>query len=513
MSILRRNIYRKKLSGMLEAADDEAFFTMIWAIRAAQTGRPDRARPFLNFPDKASSSDMGAPLAVHPWKCETLLNEVLSTPKRKIIPGQKNRYLNCSEFTTVAAVINALSALEDAEDGLTLRRISVLKEMHRLAQRQFPWQRGFLNHAQLYRSGFLYGGDLAQAYFASTKGISINEFSLGCFALRTMFHENPVVRHDVPLDVIGLPGKIAAAIFNAISLGHEGARQRVIALRRGNEHTGYKRSLFREYPCLAFGAKGERILAPLPEFVELRATSGLFYDIIGGGGSIQNEISKRFETYCLEFLQHMLPSQSVTPSFKYRIKKGVEPDSPDVLMGDDYTISVAFECKATRMSYEARFSEDPVSDARKAYEELAKGVFQIWRFASHHRRGLLQERVLSDGFKGIVLTLDTWMTAASITQQEVLDLARNRANEDPDITEADRVPIVFCSIEDLEQTLHTANETSFLQAIDAAATPEYQGWALWSVHQKVAPEVTGNNAYPFSDRIGEFLPWWDRFHS
>ena len=244
----------------------------------------------------------------------------------------------------------------------------------------------------------------------------------------------------------------------------------------------------------------------------LRATSGLFYDMVKGGDNVKNEISRRFETYCLEFLQCKLPDHNVRGSYKYLFRKNHQIDSPDVLVDDKGAISLILECKATRMSYEARFSEEPVADARRSYEEIAKGVFQIWRFASHHRRGLLGHERLSDGVSGIVLTLDTWLSMANAMQSDVIELARTMtASRDPEITEADQIPVIFCPIDDFEDTLRTATETSFFAAVKAAREERFQGWQLSGVHGVIAPEVEENNGYPFEGRMAEVLPWWNRF--
>lgn len=511
MSALRRDLYRKKLTNLLQTADDEEFFVMVWATHAAQTERPAEAKQFLEFPEEAGTSDITSKLAIHPWKCETLLNEILATPKLSLIPGQPNRRLNCSVFGAIAKATNVLTKLESAEDGLTLKRVSVLKELHRLSQRQFEWQRGFLNLANMYRSAFIYGGEKTKVFFAQTNGFSMDEFSLTCFGLRAMLMDKPAVLRNIDVRVIGISEACRDAILNLISVPHAAARTLAATLRRGRGHTGYKPSIFREYPCVAFGALGERVLAPLPDLVTLRSTTGLFYDVINGGDDVKNEIAARFETYCLDLLRLMLPSSTVIPSFKYQVKKGALVDSPDILVGDGQEVAVIFECKARRMSYVARFSENPVAEARQAYEEMAKGVFQIWRFASHHRRGLLNGARLSANAKGVVLTLDTWMSAASVMQKEVFDLARERADRDPDIVEADRIPVLFCPVEELEHTLNVANNNSFFQAIDAATEPRYQGWALWSVHQDVAPDIRMDNGYPFEHHFAEVLPWWDRF--
>ena len=433
-----------------------------------------------------------------------MLNEVLTTPKLELLPNHPNKRLNCGQFGAIARVTNALTGLENAEDGLTLKRVNVLREIHRLGQRQFEWQRGFLSYSQLYRSGFIYGGDLTRAFFAEANGFTMDDFSLVCFALRTLFLEKPIVRRGGGMDEVGVTKRTLDAIFNLIAIPHAKARKRASELRSVGGHTGYKRSLLREYPCVAFGERGERVHAPLPDLLTLRGTSGLFYDVIKGSDQVRNEIARRFETYCEEFLRAMLPSHVVKGSYKI--------DAPDILVYSDGAISLIFECKATRMSDEARFSETPLADAHRGYEEMAKGVFQIWRFASHYRRGLLRPDRLRHDVKGIVLTLDTWLSHAEAMQSDVLDLAKTMVpTRDPEVVEADHIPIIFCPVEDLEQTLRTATEASFFQAINAAAEERFQGWQLWAVHREIAPETREDNGYPFEGRVSEVLAWWSRF--
>jgi hypothetical protein len=511
MSHVRRKLFKGKLTDLLARADDEAFFVMVWATFAIQSGRPESARPLLVFPPEAATRDLASKFAVHPWKLETMLNEVLTTPKLKLLPNHPNRRLDCRKFEAIARVTNALASLENAEDGLTLERINVLREIPRIGQRQFEWQRGFFSYPQFYRAGFVYGGDLTRAFFAEANGFTMHDFALACFALRALFLDKPIVSRGGGRDEIGISENKLDAIFDLVSIPHPRARRRASELRSGPGHTAYKRSLFREYPCVAFGDAGERVHAPLPDLLTLRGTSGLFYDVIKGGDNVRNEISGRFETYCLEFLRSMLPSHVVAGSYKYPFRKN-QIDTPDVLVYDQGAISLILECKATRMSYEARFSEDPMAEARRGYAEMAKGVFQIWRFASHHRRGLLRQERLRSDVKGIILTLDTWLSMADVTRSDVLELARTMAaTGDSDIIEADQIPLIFCPIEDLEATLSTATDASFFRAVSAATEERFQGWQLWGVHSEIAPDVKENNGYPFEGLMAEVMPWWSRF--
>lgn len=503
MSTLQRRIYRKRLQGLLGCAPDEPFFIMCWATFALQSGRVESARDLLAFPPEAAVQDLTSPYAVHPWKIETLLNEILTTPKVRLGPG---RVLDCRQFSAIGNLYNVLTKLENAEDGITLKRVSALREMHRLTQRQFEWQRGVWSYPHLYRAGFMYGGSLTRAFFEQIRGFTLDDFSLACFLLRAIYLRRPSI--TINEGVVGLSKDTLRLIVNLISTPHRIAREQAQQIRAGAGHTAYKPSLFRKYPCVSFG--DGRTIAPLPDLVTLRGTTGIFYDVISSPDNVRNEISGRFETYCREFLEATLPGLGITGSYKYQARKGQNHESPDVLLYENGELSVIFECKATRMSYQARFSEDPIADEQRGYMEIARGVFQIWRFASHVRRGILSKERIRTDVKGVVLTLDTWLSMANAMQSDVFKLARRIAAEkDPEITEDDLIGVTFCPIEDLEQTVSKATPASLLTAVRAATEKRFQGWMLSSVHREVAPHVRENTEYPFANRIGEVLPWWN----
>lgn len=81
MSRLQRARMQAKLSNILGIADDEQFITLIWAVNALQSGREERVKSFIKYPRDAITQDMGSALYVHPWRLETLVNELLVTSK------------------------------------------------------------------------------------------------------------------------------------------------------------------------------------------------------------------------------------------------------------------------------------------------------------------------------------------------------------------------------------------------------------------------------------------------
>ncbi len=507
MSRARVDLYRRKLASVLGYANDEDFLLMCWSCDALQSGRASEARPYIFYPKEAVTEDLTSPYAVHRWRIETLINELFATPKPHSRAGERVRYLKCKEFGAMSLSMNALSKYENAYDGQVLKRINVLQEMHRLIQRQFDWQNGYINKPQFYRAAFLYGGERSRAAFENKYECTISDYIWACFALIAIFSTQPLVSKTLDLQGVNVSQKTLALVFSKISIDLEEARSYTARIRAGYGHPSYKRSILRQFPLI--GISKNRIICPLLELLAARMSSGIFYDVIGLGADIRNEISDRFEQYCFDLIQIALGGFAVERSWKYRPIGKKDIDTPDIIVSDNEKVSVIVECKATRMSYEARFSEDPIASAARGYGELVKGVFQIWRFASHLRRGLVPGRERSKDISGMVLTLDTWLSMVEPMQQNVLEQANAMADEkDPSITFEDRIHVQFVPCNDLEFAYQTQSQNSLFEAIKGAIGKKYEGYLLSAVHREMFPNAVDVNAYPFGDRIVDLLPWW-----
>ena len=434
-----------------------------------------------------------------------MVNELLTVPKHSRL-GTAKRVLLCNQFEALRQVYNALHGLENAEDGLVLPRLDAFQGMHRLSQRQIEWQRGFWTAFQIYRSAYIFGGSVTKEHFEEEVGVTLADFMYGCMILMSLFQEYSSV--TVNGDALDLPKETLLKILQRIALPIGEARAKATAIRTPAGHTGYKPSVLRMHPCIQFG---DKFLAPLPQLIALRSSAGVFYDIVGGPQMVRTEVGARFEAYCAELVQLSMPSFRIATEESYEVKRGQVMKTPDIRLYAEGRLAVVLECKATRMSYGAKFSEDPLADDARGYKEIAKGVYQIWRFLSHVRLGLVPGERTGMDVTGIVLTLDTWLTTANHLQKETLALAHELADKSGDeITEADRVGIAFCPIIELELTLRGASPASFLTAVRKAAEERYEGYFLSSVHDLKPPEGVEDTEYPFWSRIGDVLPWWNK---
>ncbi len=501
---------RTRFRDALAIAPQDRFLLLLWAVNALRAGQTEIASRFIQFTHEQAKQTIGDDHAIFPWELETLATQSFQTPRQIV-----RRFCRCEDFDTATAFTGMLRNLEDQEFGALskAKQIQIFNEVHRIGQRQFPWQRGGANLSDFYRPLYLYGQGKCADYFAATHGLSINDFSLVGFALFAMFSSRPFAIRPPNLGEVELtPETVEAALrLLSISADRAGAAQRDLVRDTGASGwpIAYQPSVLRRYPVLSLGGRPERLMAPLPILVLQRVTFELYYDLMAAGGDLRNEIAARFEQYSADFIRAMMPAFRVEREYRYAGKrKGVGFNSPDILVDQDDTLAIVIECKATKLTVSAKLSDDPAADAEMRYAEIGRGVYQLWRFFAHTRMGLTGRR-MTDATAGLLLTLDTWLVAALTLQDHVLKVATALADEDVDITADDRRPIAFAAIQDFERLLSQADEAGVRAAIAAAHEQRFLGWVLPNVEQDLNGSRKKRKRYPF--RPDTLLPWWTRF--
>lgn len=504
MSRLSRDLRRRKLEKLLGYSKDEPMIRLVTKIGAVLGGNSGARHSVLDLPEDAVGAEIGSKYYIAPWTLETFINELLCAPKHRVPATGTSRELRSDSYAVLRILTNLIIALENAEDGIFLEKHDVFTEMHRLGQRQFPWQRGMGNSPSLYRSLLLYGTGSAADYFERDVGLTTADFvKVGVWLARALDCSDGVNR-NTDLSSISITPEVRERALSRVAISHNDACARARRMRATNLHTAYKPSILRDFPVIAFGAYDERLRAPLPALILERVTGGHYLDVVGGGPTVWSEIGERFEQYCVNYLSVMLAPYTVHGEYFYGPKK-IRQRTPDVLVSDGDEVILVAECKAKRMTFEARFSEDPITDAATGYAEIAKGIFQIWRFLSHARRGISgTPRVRSDCL-GILLTVDPWLTMARNQEEKVFAAAHALADKEGSIETADRCHVPVCLIDDVEFALQNGTATTFIDACRELSFGKKKGWIL-SVAHVSEPSVT--RPYPFRERIGDILPWW-----
>lgn len=196
------------------------------------------------------------------------------------------------------------------------------------------------------------------------------------------------------------------------------------------------------------------------------------------------------------------------PEQQYKVKKQPIP-TPDLLCFEGGKLILVAECKATRMSREAMYGKDPLSD--RGFEDLVKAVKQLWRFFAHCRLGFCQLQMEPDAV-GMVLTLDSWLVLAEKLKREVLRRAEQEilTFSGGIVQDVDKRKIIFAPIQQYERVLSHANKASFIELLAQAGAPANFGWNLDMIHEDLPSyDPSISREFPFKGEVKDVLPWWE----
>jgi hypothetical protein len=509
MSKFVRDLYRKRLETLLGRADDDAFLALAWSISALQSDQINAASRHMRFRQDAVGAKLGSRDHIPPWMLETLINEFLRAPKERRNPGRSNKVLDCTHMDQMLAALQLLLKLENAEYGVSRGSINILDEMRRINHRQFEWQREVLSPARVYRSSFLYAEGVADQFLREKHGLGVHDLSLAGFALFSVLHSQIAIHGPQSLPEIGLTAEIYQRALAIISQPIKKAKEQACKIRKFAQKTAYLPSVLRRFPIIKLDSVRDVILAPLPELIIRRVTSGVSLDFFGAPKDVFDEIGKRFESYSCSLLARIMPNCTIVPEFSYGTKK-LTKWSPDILVVRDKKIQIVVECKSTGMTYDAKFSEDPAVSEKYKIEDIGKGIFQIWRFFSHMRRGVVPNHEChSDGF-GILLTLEDWFTMSRQPISKMFENARKRCDDAAEeILECDKRPIVLAWVEDFEYLQRACNEAQFYEVMRAAHSKKYRFWHLPGLVDEIFPDAKAQNSFAFAAEF-ENQSWWKK---
>ncbi|CDN49190.1 hypothetical protein [Neorhizobium galegae] len=506
MSRHRFKLYLNRYNHALSLADDGAFLRLIWAVNAIQSGMERRARGIIEYPREAITQSIPDQYTIHKWELETIIMSLLTISKDRPRKG-RFRYLNCNQYRTLRQIAHILRQVENEEYGLAGSSEDVFDEMHRIAQRQFGWQRGLFNVEVLYRYVFVYGQGKCAEYFKERYGISVSTFLKVSIAATLVIGERPWQNKPTVGDVGITPEQLDKALA-ILSIDLDEARtkagQMVAQVRQnGRFRIAYQPNLLRQHPIIT---TKNVMIAPLWQLIIYRATVGLFHDIQTGGQALITEAGHNFEVYVRSLIKGYLPSFEPGGEEKYTYKKN-PIDTPDILLRKGGKIVAVFECKATKLTYAAQFAENPFDEAADKYKQLVKGIFQIWRFFSHARRGIFKGDPVSPEAMGVLLTLDSWMQMSSGLRDRALAEAKTLTELDPEITDEDRRPIAFAAASELDSILRVSTDNELLQAFTDAASDNYRGWAIFEVRRDAGGPLSESKLFPLD--FSALLPWFD----
>ncbi|UWQ25763.1 hypothetical protein K3553_04690 [Leisingera aquaemixtae] len=489
----KRSYWERRLHDLLRPVPAEDLVVMSWAIEAMRDGFEEAARRRLQMPGSPADHQIGGNFFVPPWSIDAILREKLS-----LGPSEKDaKRLNLRSWNGVAKLLNVYTSLSNVESVMDYAPSDVLAAMPRLFWPQYDWQLGTSNMSRVGRAWHVYATDQGKAAFSAKHGIDLEVFLKIAFGIYAGSSENPAIRAGF-LSPLGITNtqlhQVRQIIGNTLEGHYEWARN------TGSPYIprDFLRSVTKERPIFELSdSKGRAYCVPSRSNLMLRITDGLYYDIVSDPDA-RRRSGEAFECLCLKAVQHYFgASRSVEPE-----RKTSYGMSADILVEDNTdSTGLIIECKIRRIPQKVLTSPDPFEDCADAFDDIVKGIVQIWR--TYHELYSASPMNMA----GVVLQYDPWTILGSAFVSKLFHSAHEKANA-LEIPTSDRIPVAMVGYFDFENLLKQYEYCDIFEAVCDWSSEKFHGPEFGGVLSIKKQSKVTKSTLDYKNLVTAAVPWW-----
>lgn len=434
---------------------------------------------------------------VFPWDLEILAREI-------VLNAGENGTRSLGHWPDMAKAINTIRDLENETYRQYGAADTVLRELHRIAHRQFPWQRP-PNLGTFLRNWKIWSAPALAAIVERETGLTVRQHTELCLAVAGNFTKTIGMVTTSDYGILGVGRDASTAFFDRISTSLRELRDRTLEQQNYDGEWAYTFNPLRDRPLIRFEAgHPERVMSPLPIFVQHRMSDGLYYDLRGATG-FSDAFGPAFQAYVGEVLVASLtgPDIKILPETEYWVGKK-RKDGVDWIASDG-TATLFIECKTKRLRQSAKFSATS-EELDEELKLLASFIVQTYKNIGDATAGLTAWRHDGSPIHPLIVTLENWYiftpdVAGPLERHVRAGLVAVGMEENL----VDRMPYTVGSIEELETGLRIMHQTGIQRFMAEKTDPEHRTWAMSGFAPSAfAAEATAAREYMFVDEWEAF---------
>lgn len=485
--------WERKLAALLAHIPPVDLLKLSWALEALRSGNDARARIHLNFPETSDEHQIGAKYFIPPWNIDGVINE-----RFNLKPESRNgKQLNLRNWGGVAKLFNTYNGLANIESVKDFKQGGILAAMPRLLWPQYNWQLGFDNIFRVGRAWHVYATPEGKEAFRVKHSIDLDRFLKVAFAMFAGTQDYPAVKYSF-IRSIGVSNQEIHLVRNVIGKTIEEHFNFAESIRDKAIPIDFRQSITKERPLFeAQNGNDPMVFIPFRSHLLLRITDGLYYDIVHDGDARRSS-GERFEELCKMLLSHYLP-ESYSVEGERDTSYGKSADIFAFERGGDF--GAVFECKIRRLPLRILTSPDPWRDYEKDFDDVVKGIVQVWR--THN------ELLSSDetSFVGFIILFDPWTAMGNSFIQELFNKATAKADA-LSIPSCSRVNVALVDYADFERCLRSYEFSDICRAARLAVKDDYHGYLLSGVLEANFNKTEKKPRFNYSKLAEEAVPWW-----
>jgi len=397
------------------------------------------------------------------WELEQLAKEVILNGQ---LVAKKDRALRT--WKTLSEFINSLKGLENRIYKAFGSPQSVLVEMIRIAHRQFIWQANPPNSAAIIRYFKIFNRPAIDEICLDKIGLTIWETYMCATGCMGFFLDRPAIAIPFKVEIKALSIEAFEKFFAFTSRPLAELKSKLKSEQQYNANFAYAYNSLRAYPLVRMTYQGgETLVCPMMGLLYWRFTSGLYYEFINVP-EFANEFGDGFQAYVGEVVERACPAPMQWLGEQlYTIGKA-QKRTVDWIVADEHS-ALFLECKAKRLSWDAKSSLEDLGPLEGDIDSMAAAVVQVYKTLADHLANAYPHFPAKEGRKifPAVVTLENWRMFGPVMMNKLTEAVASKldgAGLPPHLVE--QMPYSIWAIEELEvglQIMHANGIADFLE--------------------------------------------------
>ncbi len=389
---------------------------------------------------------------ISPWELETIAKEILiNSPKF----GTPESLISLPQLIKT---INKLKFLEEESSKLYATASNVLVELHRIAHRQFTWQHqpSMGDIAQYWK---IYSNPELSKVIEIATGLTVDRLFTISMSLLGSFIKHFVLWYPPRINIDGVTTSDLDSYLAHFSKSYESLSVILKKEQQMNQKYAYAYNSLRAYPIVKINLDGKiGLICPVPTLLFRRVTEGIYYEICSTNG-FDSAFGEAFQEYIGGVLRSCNPKAILLAEEKYGKS---EKRTTDWIFGDDDAL-LFVECKAKRLTLEAKINLTDLSELEKQLVKLAEGIVQIYKGIKEYQSNKFPQLQYNEKIKiyPVIVTLEEWFFFGDVLKPKLDAFIKTKLKDaDLDVCMASKYPYTVSSVGGLNMLATISSKVS-----------------------------------------------------
>lgn len=379
------------------------------------------------------------------WELEYLTKEIILNCERKW-----NSKKSLRQYKYFTKAVNNVRKINDLTGSL-ISQADILKELYRMAHRQFIWQSG-VNSMTMIRNYKIYNNIELRKIFKEIIGIEyMTFFKIGLLFWshysKSYFVNYPVNNNkvkDIPIRDIDMFTNFYLISINELKNDYK-------MNQSFDENIFYKTNPLKYKPLIL---NNNIIICPLPTLLFWQFTSGVYYLLIDKNiPNFDNLFGFSFQIYVGDVIKEIDNAKkfNIYPEEEYSIKKGNNKKTLDWIIEDNDAVML-IECKTKRIKLNSKILLSDNDSIESDINIITEAITQLYRGILDFLNNLYpQLKHTTKKIYPTIVTLEEWYLVNYELHEKIIIKSKEKLNlqgYDSDII--DKFPFTVFSINEFE---------------------------------------------------------------